>query len=88
MTWTDCSDASGCDVFAQRFTFSGSDDCPGDCNRDGMVTVDELMQAVNIALDPEPSAMKECLPADTTLSYTVSVEELIAAVRRALQGCQ
>jgi hypothetical protein len=59
--------------------------CPGDCNGDGAVTVDELIKGVNIALgttsgDPCPSF-------DTSGDGAVTITELIAAVNRALTGC-
>jgi hypothetical protein len=67
VAWTDCGLPSGCDIFGQRFTSMGATECPGDCNRDGRVTVDELVKAVTIALDPDPSLTKQCLPADVNL---------------------
>lgn len=88
VTWTDCGGVGACDIFGQRLTSSPASDCPGDCNRDGHVTVDELVLAVNIALDsPDAPLMKECLPADVNLDYLVTVDELVLAVNRALGGC-
>jgi hypothetical protein len=86
LAWTLCDTDSNCDALGQRFTLRGPTDCPGDCNRDGSVTVDELMTAINIAVDGQVP-MKECLPADTNLDYSVSVDELVTAVNRALRGC-
>jgi hypothetical protein len=87
LTWTECDVAGGCDVFGQRFTLLGPTDCPGDCNRDGLVTVDELLKAINIALGSGQISMKDCLPADPDLNYSVSIDELVTAVGRALEGC-
>lgn len=87
-TWHDCAEASGCDVFAQRFAVLGDTDCPGDCNYDGQVTVNELVFAVNAALAPGRAALvKPCLPADVSLDYRVSIDELVLATRQALGGC-
>jgi hypothetical protein len=88
LTWTECAVvADDCDVFGQRFTLRGPTDCPGDCNRDGLVTVDELLKAINIALGSGQISMKDCLPADPDLNYSVSIDELVTAVGRALEGC-
>jgi hypothetical protein len=86
LTWNECDTRDECDVFGQRFTLRRPTDCPGDCDRNGVVTVDELVTAVNIAVDGQ-IPMKECLPADTNLDYMVSVDELVTAVNRALRGC-
>lgn len=87
LTWTACDVAGDCDVFGQRFTLLGPTDCPGDCNRNGVVTVDELIAAVNVVLGSGGVSMKDCLPADLDLNYSVSVDELVTAVDRALRGC-
>lgn len=79
---------SGSDVFGQRFTFGPSSDCPGDCNGDGKVTVEELIAAVAVALKSSPPAsMKSCLPIDADLDYRVGIDELVQAVKHALGGC-
>lgn len=89
IAWHDCGLPSGCDIFAQRFTFASATDCPGDCNRDGDVTIDELVSTVSIALDPaHPALAKACLPADVNLDYRVTIEELVLAAGRALRGCR
>ena len=59
--------------------------CPGDCNGSGTVSIDELILAVDIALDIEGN--ERCPAADRDGSGTVSVDELIAAVDVALDGC-
>lgn len=59
--------------------------CVGDCNGNGTVSVDELIQGVNINLgNAEVSA---CPAADRNGDGQVRVDELIAAVTRALDGC-
>ncbi|MFI5365169.1 MAG: MbnH family di-heme enzyme [Candidatus Binatia bacterium] len=60
--------------------------CPGDCNYDGTVTIDEILKGVDIALDSTSLAL--CLDADPTGDGAVTVDELLAAVQAALAGCQ
>jgi YVTN family beta-propeller protein len=59
--------------------------CAGDCRDRGQVEVIDLMQAVAIALQREPPA--SCSAADPDGGGTVTVDELLAAVRNALTGC-
>ncbi len=59
--------------------------CIGDCNADGMVTVDELLIAVNIALDNLP--IESCPAFDANADRTVTVNEILAGVNNALNGC-
>ena len=59
--------------------------CPGDCDGNGQVTVDELVKGVNVALglaDP-----LTCTALDTDHDGRVSVSELVAAVNSSLAGC-
>jgi hypothetical protein len=59
--------------------------CPGDCDGDGRITVNELIRAVGIALgNVDPS---DCQGLDTSRNGRVDVAELVAAVGRALNGC-
>src|SRR5512143_1797239 len=59
--------------------------CGGDCNADGDVTVNELVAAVNVALENSP--ITACVPVDTSGDGTVTVNEVVAAVNNALYGC-
>lgn len=59
--------------------------CLGDCNDDLMVTVDELVCGVMIALDAKP--LDACPEFAATQDGTVTVDELVAAVANALDGC-
>lgn len=59
--------------------------CVGDCDGGGVVTIDELMTAVRIALDELPASA--CSAADADASGTVAIGELIGAVARSLSGC-
>jgi hypothetical protein len=59
--------------------------CAGDCDRNGTVSVAELVSAVNIALGTAP--VTGCSACDTNGDGMVSVGELVSAVNRALNGC-
>jgi hypothetical protein len=54
----------------------------GDCDGDLTVRVNELVTAVNIALDP--SLLSQCTAADGNSDGQVKIEELIGAVKAAL----
>ena len=59
--------------------------CPGDCDQNRQVTINELILGVNIALgNASPSA---CVGLDGNDNGTADVNELIAAVNHALGGC-
>jgi hypothetical protein len=59
--------------------------CPADCNRDGMVTVEELLLAVRLSLEGlQPG---QCDAADHNTDSIVTIDELIHGVNTALQGC-
>lgn len=64
---------------------AGSVGCIVDCNNDGVVTVDELVLAVRIALGEADLA--ECHDADHDGNEQVTVDELAAGVNSALYGC-
>ena len=59
--------------------------CVGDCNGDGMVSIDELITGVNIALGNQP--ISACPAFDCDGSGTVPIQCLIQAVNNALDGC-
>jgi hypothetical protein len=59
--------------------------CCGDCNGDGEVTINELITAVNNALQGCGSAAQCC--GDCDGDGQVTINELITAVSNALQGC-
>ncbi len=59
--------------------------CVGDCGGNGVVTVDEIITGVNIALGSLP--IERCPPLDTNGDGMVTVDELIKAVNNALNGC-
>lgn len=59
--------------------------CTGDCGSDGLVTVDEIVVAVRLAL--EGGSTEACANADVDGSGGVTVDEVVAAVNFALSGC-
>jgi hypothetical protein len=59
--------------------------CVGDCDGDGMVTVDEIVRMVNIALGMQEITL--CPAADSNGDSMVTVDEIVRAVNNALNGC-
>ncbi|MFN8627278.1 MAG: hypothetical protein U0587_15000 [Candidatus Binatia bacterium] len=59
--------------------------CPGDCNDNGAVTVDELLVGVQMALGQRPLAT--CPPFDAEGVGQVTVDDLLLSVDAALHGC-
>lgn len=60
--------------------------CLGDCNADARVTMDELVRGVAIAVGSVP--LRECPTWDASGDGTLSISELIRAVKNALEGCE
>lgn len=63
----------------------GAESCPGDCDGDSRVAVNELVQGVHIALGS--AALDGCRALDRNGDGEVAVNELVAAVSAALDGC-
>jgi len=59
--------------------------CPGDCNDDQMVAINELVLGVNIALGS--AAASSCSAADADSDGKIVISELVTSVNRALDGC-
>jgi len=59
--------------------------CVGDCNQDQVVTVDDLLIMVNIALGS--ASLSICPEGDASGDSHITVGELLAAVNNALSGC-
>jgi hypothetical protein len=59
--------------------------CVGDCDVSGSVTVDDLVKGVNVALGTVE--LEVCPALDASGDGEVSIDELIQAVARALDGC-
>jgi hypothetical protein len=55
----------------------------GDCNRNGVVVIDEIIRGVNIALGSAP--VSECTPFDRVPDGQVTVDELVRGVSNALR---
>lgn len=60
-------------------------DCASDCDGHETVTVNEILQAVAIALGSQPVA--SCSRSDADGNSRVTVDEIVIAVKRALRGC-
>jgi hypothetical protein len=71
-----------CDIGA----FEAPAPCLGDCDDRGMVTVDEILILVNIALGN--AALSVCPAGDGNTDGQVTVDEILTAVNNALNGCQ
>ena len=72
-------------VTVTLFPLAAQDTCLGDCNGDKSATIDELLRGVNIALGS--SSVDVCPAFDRDLSGNVTIDELVAAVSNALNGC-
>lgn len=59
--------------------------CPGDCDANGRVQIDELVRGVNMALADD--LVEGCLAFDADRDGRVAVNELVGAVDAALRGC-
>lgn len=68
------------------FGASGASACPGDCNGDGQVAVNELIVGVRIALGEE--RIGACAAFDQiVVDDRIDISELILCVNAALDGC-
>ena len=59
--------------------------CVGDCNGDGQVTVNDLIQMVNVALGN--AAVSTCTAGNPNSDGEITVNEIVAAVNNALNRC-
>jgi hypothetical protein len=59
--------------------------CGGDCDANQLVTIDELIAAISIALGERP--MQACGAADLDSDGYLAASDVIAAVNHALHGC-
>lgn len=59
--------------------------CEGDCNRDGRVSLEELIVGVGISLGT--GRLDTCRVLDQNRSGEIEVHELVGAVGKALNGC-
>jgi len=65
-------------------TFAGKV-CVGDCSGVGKVSIDDLVKMVNIALGLLP--VSECPAGDPNHHGTITIDDIIQAVRNAQEGC-
>lgn len=63
-----------------------SETCPGDCDRNGFVSIGELITAVRIATGDR--SLSDCIAADLGGDGRVSVGDLVVAVSTSLNGCE
>lgn len=59
--------------------------CAADCDSSAVVSIDELVRAVGIALNA--AAVGSCVAADGDRDGEVKIDELISGVESALEGC-
>ena len=59
--------------------------CAGDCNGDQQVAINELLAIIDVALGQAPVSM--CEAADVDGNGGITVDEILAAVNSALNGC-
>ncbi len=59
--------------------------CPGDCSHDRVVTIDEILLLVRIAL--ELAVVDQCAAGDLNGDEQVTIDEILVAVGNALLGC-
>ena len=59
--------------------------CPGDCDADGRVQVDELLLGVAVLLEGLP--LERCDALDGNRDASITVDELVAGIGSALNGC-
>jgi hypothetical protein len=57
--------------------------CPGDCNEDGVVGIDEVVAAIQAAVEDNPARCG----VDANSDGRVDINELVLVVRSALTGC-
>jgi hypothetical protein len=59
--------------------------CVGDCDGDHLVSIDELVKGVNVAIGATP--LSACASINMNADGAATIDELIGAVNAALSGC-
>lgn len=77
---------SVCMTAVSRPAAAGTAACPGDCNANSQVEINELVLGVGIALGQ--SQLAQCATFDRNGDGAVTIDELLAAVAAALNGCE
>ena len=75
--------ATRCSIGAYEFNSPSA--CTGDCERDGHVTVDDILTMVNIAFGIAEGW--ECARGDANKDGQITVDEVLKAVNNVLNGC-
>jgi hypothetical protein len=83
---TEIADAPAGGVLVLRFAQGAEGRCRGDCNVDGTVAVDDLLQMVGIAISDVP--LSRCEIGDEDDDGDIGLDEIIPAVSDALSGCR
>ena len=78
------SGISGGDVYG-TFLAPAPLPCTGDCGRNALVTVDEILTMINVALGN--ATVCACEAGDANGDSQITVDEILAAVNNALNGC-
>jgi hypothetical protein len=86
LTLTNATGATPATTATPTPTRAGRPHCPGDCNGDGAVAVNELVAGASILLTMSSAAA--CPVFDADGNDRVSIDELLSAVHVALQGCE
>ena len=73
------------DFIARNSILPAANPCVGDCDANSMVSVDELVRGVDIALGVSP--LSECRAFDCNDTGAVDISCLVRAVDNALSGC-
>ncbi|MCX8072669.1 MAG: hypothetical protein N3C12_09480 [Candidatus Binatia bacterium] len=74
-------------IFGLLFVTGECRACTGDCDGNGIVTVDEVLRGVNAALEPSASALDRCPSFDRNLDGAVTIDEILRSVAIALAAC-
>jgi hypothetical protein len=69
----------GCAVLARASL------CPGDCDGNGVVSVDEVLRQIGISLGGVP--VSSCPAGDANGNGVITIDEVLATVNAALGGC-
>lgn len=59
--------------------------CAGDCDNNRNVTIDEILRGINVSLGE--ASLGDCTAFDLNADHIVTVDELLASIRAALDGC-
>jgi hypothetical protein len=72
-------------ILGLAVTLAGAQVCPGDCNGDGEVTVDEIVLLTSVSVGT--ASAEACQAGNLNGDDAITIDEIIAAVDKALNGC-